>query len=239
MGRDVGQARETGQPGRRRRPPLITPEQAVAAAYGLVEQEGPEGLSMRKLAGVLHVSLPTVYTAVASREALIGELQERLIRQLGALLDLIGEPTAAPTAIATGSGPEGTPPPVPGGPTPSLAEMADRVLSWAGEHERLIQFLVAEPVTASVAARLVASGSPDERQRLGRVLAELAGGPVAAGFDPVGALAYVVGEARAALALARDPALSAVAPERWLAIARDNVVAGLRSLAGRPARLGT
>ena len=43
---------------------------------------GPAGLSMRKLATALHVSLPTVYTAVDSRETLIGELQDRLVTEI-------------------------------------------------------------------------------------------------------------------------------------------------------------
>ena len=36
---------------KRRRPPLVTREQVVDVAYGLVVSDGPDGLSMRKLAG--------------------------------------------------------------------------------------------------------------------------------------------------------------------------------------------
>src|SRR4051794_32048693 len=71
MPEDVGRTSETEAPVRRRRPPLVTRDQVIDKAYQLVDDEGPKGLSMRRLANALHVSLPTVYTAIDSREALV------------------------------------------------------------------------------------------------------------------------------------------------------------------------
>ena len=60
-------------------------------AYHLVDAEGPKGLSMRRLAGALHVSLPTVYTAIDSREALVERLLDRLVDEIATDLALDDE----------------------------------------------------------------------------------------------------------------------------------------------------
>ncbi len=73
-------------PVRRRR--VATREEAIAACVALLDEGGAEALSMRNLAARLHVSLPTVYTLVDSREHLIEEV---LARQLVALLDKAGD----------------------------------------------------------------------------------------------------------------------------------------------------
>ncbi|MPY91513.1 MAG: TetR family transcriptional regulator [Acidimicrobiia bacterium] len=75
--------------GRRRR--VATRDEAIAACIALLEETGAEGLSMRNLAARLHVSLPTVYTLVDSREHLVEEV---LARQLGELLDAANDDVA-------------------------------------------------------------------------------------------------------------------------------------------------
>src|SRR3954449_578591 len=87
---DVDRPSENDPPARKRRQPLVTRAQVVEVAYGLVGEEGPAGLSMRKLAAALHVSLPTVYTAIDSRDVLVDELQDRLIDEMAAELALDG-----------------------------------------------------------------------------------------------------------------------------------------------------
>jgi AcrR family transcriptional regulator len=53
------------------RPRLLDHEDVVGVALDLLEAHGYHGLSMRRLAGELLVSLPTVYTAIGSRARLL------------------------------------------------------------------------------------------------------------------------------------------------------------------------
>lgn len=205
---------EPNRPGRRRRPPLVTRPQAIAAAYGLLQQEGPRGLSMRRLASALHVSLPTVYTAVASREVLIGELQHQLVGEIAEALDL-------------GAG---------GTDAPRLEEMAEALRRWANNHSTLAEFLLVEPIPVSVAQRVVAEAAPPRRSAAAAVLRGVLGQPSPQPVDPVAGLAYVLAEARAALWLSSQGQLGGVSPERWLFIGCENIANGLRDLAGLPAR---
>lgn len=70
-------ALETG-----RRPLLTSHSEVVQASIDLLEAHGPEGLTMRKLASQLNVSLPTVYAAIGSRERLIRDILEVMVRRL-------------------------------------------------------------------------------------------------------------------------------------------------------------
>jgi AcrR family transcriptional regulator len=58
------------------RPRLLDQEDVVAAALDLLDAHGYTGLSMRRLAGELLVSLPTVYAAIGSRARLLVEVIE-------------------------------------------------------------------------------------------------------------------------------------------------------------------
>lgn len=58
----------------RRRQKLISHDRSVQASLDLLDREGPSGLSMRKLAAELGVSLPTVYATIGSREHLVEDL---------------------------------------------------------------------------------------------------------------------------------------------------------------------
>ena len=49
MPEDVGRTGEIEMPARKRRPPLVTRDQVIDTAYRLVDEEGPRGLSMRRL----------------------------------------------------------------------------------------------------------------------------------------------------------------------------------------------
>jgi AcrR family transcriptional regulator len=64
-----------------RRLPLVSREQVVAQAIELLVAEGTVGLSMRKLASALHVSLPTVYAAVESRNRLVQDVVDVALQQ--------------------------------------------------------------------------------------------------------------------------------------------------------------
>lgn len=209
---DEDQAPESGRSGRRRRPPLVTRPQAIEAAYVLLEREGPRGLSMRRLASALHVSLPTVYTAVASREVLIGELQYRLVGELTEALSL-GVPV--------------------GGLRP-LQAMAQALQAWADAHPTLAEFLLVEPIPVSVAQRLVSEAAPEHRTAAAAVVRDVVG-QAPQRLDGVVALAYVLAQARAALSLSTQEDLPDVAPGQWLQIGCENIAIGLRALAGLPA----
>lgn len=217
MGRDEGAGNGAGSPGRRRRPPLVSRRQAVDAAYQLIDAEGPAGLSMRKLATALHVSLPTVYTAVDSRETLIGELQDRMVAEIGDAVAL--------DRLAEAGG---------------LEKVAADVLSWAERHPRLARFLIVEPLSAAVAERARQRATPEQRAAAGALLARLAGpsgpgGNVAAAADrgePGSvALAYVFAQVRAMLWLALQEPPLGVDPPVWLDVACANLSRGLSTLA--------
>ena len=66
-------------PPRRGRPRTLEPEQVVGAALELVDESGPDGLSVRAVAGRLGVQPNAVYTYVASRAALEQAIVEQVL----------------------------------------------------------------------------------------------------------------------------------------------------------------
>lgn len=88
-------ARETG-----RRALLTSHAEVVQASITLLEAHGPEGLTMRKLASQLNVSLPTVYAAIGSRERLLRDILEVMAIRLLADNGLTrAAPSQPPTAV--------------------------------------------------------------------------------------------------------------------------------------------
>jgi AcrR family transcriptional regulator len=173
---------------------------------------------MRRLASALHVSLPTVYTAVASREVLIGELQYRLVSELIEALSL-----RVPDAVG-----------VPAGKAGPLEHMAQGLQAWADSQPTLAEFLLVEPIPVGVAERLVTEAAPEHRRAAAAVVRD-AVGQAPRHLDAVVALAYVVAQARATLALSTQQGLADVSPGQWLQIGCGNIAIGLRALAGLPA----
>lgn len=212
-GQDQHEGMALDHPARRRRPPLVTREKVVEVAYGLVVTDGPDGLSMRKLASALHVSLPTVYTAIRSREFLVQQLQAKLFEDLATVLAV-----ADRRASADGD---------------RLTVMAATLLSWAEENPRMAEFLLSEELSAEVAKRVA---RPDERADEGvayivglcRELSERGELPR---VDPLMGIAFTVAQLRAVLSLMRQPAFATVEGTTWLGIVRAAVVSGLEELA--------
>ncbi|MFN0028856.1 MAG: TetR/AcrR family transcriptional regulator [Acidimicrobiales bacterium] len=203
--------------GRRRRPPLVTREQVVDVAYGLVVTDGPDGLSMRKLAGALHVSLPTVYTAIRSREHLVAQLQNRLIEQIAARL--VTEDLALD---ARGGLP----------PAQRLASLTGTFLDWANDNPRLAEFLLSEEFSFEVAQR-VTTPSADSSESLSYLVGlfrELGRAEALPKVAPVVALTFAVTQVRAVLSLRREPALADMSAERWHALACATLISGLNAI---------
>lgn len=203
--------------GRRRRPPLVTREQVVDVAYGLVVTDGPDGLSMRKLAGALHVSLPTVYTAIRSREHLVAQLQNRLFEQIAAKL------VTDDLALDSRGG-------LP--PAERLASLTGTFLDWANENPRLAEFLLSEQFSSEVAQRVT---NPDRNASealsyLVGLFRELGRAAVLPKVDPVLGLTFAVTQVRAVLSLRREPALTEVTAQRWHELALATLVSGLNAL---------
>jgi AcrR family transcriptional regulator len=212
------------EPARRRRQPLVTPAQVVDVAYGLVVADGPDGLSMRKLAGALHVSLPTVYTAIRSREHLVAQLQTRLVEDLAGRLDADGALT----------GPAG-------GDRVEL--LAGAFLAWARSNPNLAAFLVAEPFSAEVAARLARAGTaepsatpgtatPAALGRLVGLVADLHRAGELPRLDPLVAITFAVVQVQAVLALMREPGLAQLGEAAWRRLAAATLRSGLQTLGG-------
>ncbi len=203
---------DVDQSARRRRPPLVTREKVVEVAYGLIVEDGPDGLSMRKLAGALHVSLPTVYTAIRSREFLVQQLQNRLFEDIAAVL------AAADTATSDGD---------------RLTVMAGTFLDWAAANPKLAEFLLSEKFSAEVAERVTRSDQHSSESvayviGLCRDLAQQGQLPK---VNPLVGVAFAFAQTRALLSLMRESAFSSVKPDTWLGVARSTVVSGLEALA--------
>ena len=194
---------------RRRRPPLVTRPQAIAAAYELVAESGSAGLSMRKLAASLHVSLPTVYTAVASKEDLVDRLVERLVAEIGVAL--------TPVANSAGSSAD------------RFERLVGTVIRWAHEHPNLAEFLLQSTLSADVPAATATAVGGELQQRLADDLAELLGDVSA--LDIGVATGYALVQLRATLVLTRERALESVRPQRWEQIGAATLLEGLRLLA--------
>jgi AcrR family transcriptional regulator len=197
---------------RRRRPPLVTREKVVEVAYGLVVDDGPDGLSMRKLAAALHVSLPTVYTAIRSREFLVQQLQNRLFEDIAAVL------AAADTATTHGD---------------RLTVMAGTFLDWAAANPQLAEFLLSEEFSAEVAERVTQPGQ-HASEGVAYVIGlcrELAQQGQLPKVNPLVGVAFAFAQTRALLSLMRDSAFASVRADTWLGVARSTVVCGLEALA--------
>jgi TetR/AcrR family transcriptional regulator, tetracycline repressor protein len=63
----------------------ITPDAVLDAAMAIIESEGVEALSMRRLAGDLGVRTPTVYWHVGGRQDILDKIIERLTDEFGRL----------------------------------------------------------------------------------------------------------------------------------------------------------
>lgn len=203
---------------KRRRPPLVTREQVVDVAYGLVVSDGPDGLSMRKLAGALHVSLPTVYTAIRSREFLVSQLQNRLFADIAAKL----------AADDLAAGPSGTG----GDPSARLGALTGAFLDWARANPQLADFLLSEEFSTEVAQRVT---HPDRDSAEGvsymvGLFREMARTGQLPKIDPITAITFAVAQIRAVLTLMREPALSSVSLQAWHELASSTLLTGLQTL---------
>jgi AcrR family transcriptional regulator len=192
---------------RRKRPPLVTPEQAVQAAYQLVAAEGPAGLSMRKLAAALHVSLPTVYTAIRSKDHLITEIQDRLFVEITDAMNSGGDLDAQGQLIALGRA----------------------VFEWADRNPRLADFLLAEDTSVESGGRLAATAPEPGRTTVRRALEGILGPQQVAALDPVTAFLYAAAVSRGLLSVSRSG--RDVSRDVWLEIWSDAITGGLRRLA--------
>jgi len=61
----------------------VTPERVIDAALQIVEVEGLDALSMRRLAATLGVRTPSVYWHVGNRQELLAKLVERITEDVG------------------------------------------------------------------------------------------------------------------------------------------------------------
>lgn len=65
--------------------PRITRDAVLDTAMRLVTESGTPGLSMRKLAAELGVAVTSIYWHVGNREALLDELVQRVLRDMGTI----------------------------------------------------------------------------------------------------------------------------------------------------------
>ena len=102
----------------RERSPRVA--EAVAAARALLEVEGPDGLTMRRLADAMGIRAPSLYKHVESKEELEALLIADVFREVGELFH---------AAIATSKKKDG------------LTELARAYREWALAHPHLYRLL--------------------------------------------------------------------------------------------------
>ncbi len=79
----------------------LTPGGIVAVALRLVEEGGPDALSMRKLAAELGVAVTAIYWHVGNREALLDAVVEEAIAEMGAIEPVGSTPQARLESVAS------------------------------------------------------------------------------------------------------------------------------------------
>jgi AcrR family transcriptional regulator len=103
--------------------------EAVAAARELLEREGPEGLTMRRLAERMGIRAPSLYKHVESKEELEALLIADVFREIGQLFH------AAVARASTG-----------GSRRKSLVELAHAYRTWALAHPHLYRLVTGGPL---------------------------------------------------------------------------------------------
>jgi len=81
---------------------VITSDKVLDAAMRIVETEGLDALSMRRLAGSLGVRTPTVYWHVGGRQDILDKLIERITEDFGSIRPRGATPAERIAAVCTG-----------------------------------------------------------------------------------------------------------------------------------------
>ena len=194
---------------RRRRPPLVTRDQALRVAYGLIQDEGPDGLSMRKLATGLAVSLPTVYTSIQSKDHLVADVQRQVLDEIE---------VAALTALRTADAPS----------QGQLRVMLAAVANWTISNPTLADFLLSTDLGAEARRR---QATPSQT-RLANVLGDLRRADCLPAAPSEAAVTLATAEVRSLMALCRDNSTS-IEIGVWTDVVLASLSCGLSRLAER------
>jgi AcrR family transcriptional regulator len=133
-------------------------DEILDVAAAVLEQEGPDALTMRELAARMGIRAPSLYKHVRDKDDIVAGLQER------ALIDLARHLADA---------------------DPGLSALAEAYRSWARAHPRLYELATRRPlareriapgIESAAAAPIVAAAGGDEH--LARALWALAHGLV-------------------------------------------------------------
>lgn len=133
-------------------------DEILDVAATVLEEEGPDALTMRELAARMGIRAPSLYKHVRDKDDIVAGLQER------ALIDMARHLAAA---------------------DPGLSALADAYRAWARAHPRLYEVATRRPlareriapgVESSAAAPILAAAGGDEH--LARALWALAHGLV-------------------------------------------------------------
>jgi TetR/AcrR family tetracycline transcriptional repressor len=130
----------------RRRSDPLTRELVVDAAQRLVEEQGIAALSMRRLAAELGVAVTAIYWHVGNRDALLDELVDRIVSEIGAVRASGSTPHARIASIARSLRRKLL-------ARPDLVGLA---------HERGRTSAMFQPAEAAIARELVAAGRTGE-----------------------------------------------------------------------------
>jgi AcrR family transcriptional regulator len=84
-------------------------DEAIDAAERILEQEGLEAITMRRLAGELGIRAPSLYKHLASKAEILGGLQERALVRLAAVMSAAERDRSGSRANACGQASRRTP----------------------------------------------------------------------------------------------------------------------------------
>jgi TetR/AcrR family tetracycline transcriptional repressor len=133
-----------------RRTRRVSREDLVDAAMRIIEQDGIERLSMRKLAAELGVAITSIYWHVGNREALLDALVEREIADVGSIRPSGETPAARLVSVARAL----------------RRKLLARPHVIGLVHERGLTPLMFVPVQAALARELQAAGLGPKRSAL-------------------------------------------------------------------------
>ncbi|MFE4516446.1 TetR/AcrR family transcriptional regulator [Kitasatospora sp. NPDC056783] len=188
----------------RPRTPLLSRERIVAAALRLIDEEGLDALSTRRLATELSVSGPSLYNHFATKDELLDAVVDSVIGEVDLSMFRTAEPgaadavTAEPGSAEPGSAEPGSAEPVTEVPGSAQTPWSEALWDWArsyraalAAHPNIVPVLAQGPgrrpnalrLADAVFGHLVESGWPrGQATRIGALMRYFVTGSALASF---------------------------------------------------------
>ena len=179
MPADTTQTRPPGSPPPPGRPTALTREQVLVAALEIIDQDGVEALTMRRLGQALDRNPMGIYRHAADKDALLDAVVEHVLSELVVSREPGRNQQAGDGGVGDGDVGDGDVGDGDGGWETALRRTAHAFRRIALTHPNAVPLLVTRSVTGPLALRPLGTLRP---------LEELLEVFIGAGFDPHGAL---------------------------------------------------